>query len=200
MEVLKANKQEVLNCFNKAAQGSDARTILKQLFGDAVFEFDYRSIKTVEDAYKAMGIDQVNPFFSNTPKFGLPLLDMALASSGALFDLWVVCAAINNGKWVDQDGWGYYPYWVLYSKEEIAEMGEAERKKQNICLLAGVTAHHAEFAGVRGAYAGRRGSYSATYGGFPLCLNDSERAIYCGNQFRELWFKYYGFILKEGQK
>jgi hypothetical protein len=198
MEELTIKKQNVLNCYNNVDNAG--KNMLKHLFGDAVFEFDYRSIKTVEDAYKALGINLINPFDSISKNFGMPLLDMAFSSSTALFDLWIVCAAINNGKWVDEEGWGYYPYWVLYSKEEIAEMGEAERKKQNICLLAGVHAYNAETAGVRGAHANTRGSTSNTYGGFPLCLNDSERAVYCGDQFRELWFKYYGIILKEGQK
>lgn len=201
MDELKANKQDVVNCFSSA--GSEAREVLKLLFGDKVFEFDYKSIKTVEDAYNALGIKQINQLatVSISENVENTLLTNALNSSKALFDLWIVCFAINNGKWVDEDDWRYYPYWALYSKEEIEEMGEAERKKQNICLLAGVHANSAENAGVRGAFADHRGSYSVTDGGFPLCLNSSEKAVYCGNQFRDLWFQYYGIILKEeGEK
>ena len=112
--------------------------------------------------------------------------------------LLVICEAINaGGGWYDKDGWGYYPVFVLYSKHEMDELGEAECKRKGIRqLLAVCYANNAEYAGVRCAYTSYRGAFTDVPYGFPLCLNSEKKAEFVGNQFFELCCQCYGITPK----
>lgn len=120
--------------------------------------------------------------------------------ANALYKLIIIQEAINDGQPLDEDGDAWYPYWVLYSKEEIAEMGEDKRKANNIKLLSCVGSYLAETAGVRGAFADYRGAYTGAHCGFPLCFGSEEKALYAGKQFESLYLQYYGLKLQEGKK
>lgn len=191
MNELKANKQDVVNCFSSA--GSEAREVLKRLFGEKVFEFDYRTITSFEKACDRQCISAVIP----AVKTRTDANQNALISAGALYQLLTIQDAVNYGWKQSDDEWGWFPYWVLYTKQELKEMGEKKRKENGIRLLSGVAAHYAEFAGVRGAYAFYRGTFSVTSFGFPLCLKSQEMALWMGKEFESLFFQYYGLTLKE---
>lgn len=106
---------------------------------------------------------------------------------------------MNNGVWRDEDGWSYYPYWVLYSKEEMERMSEEEKQRKGVKqLLSCANAYSAEDSGVRCANAYSRGAYTSTHFGFPLCFNSEEAALYAAKQFESLFFDYYGIKVKEG--
>lgn len=193
MEELKINKATVVSCFNNASE--ETKDALKHLFGEKVFEFDYTSIKTFEDACNRVGLDTNVLAVVTRNHDGL-----AYAQANALYKLMVIQNAINDGQPLDEDGDAWYPYWILYSKEEIAEMGEDKRKANGIKLLSCVGAVNSETAGVRGAYAFYRGAYTYTYYGFPLCFGSKEKALYAGKQFESLYLQYYGLKLQEGEK
>lgn len=155
-------------------------------------EFDFHEIKTFEDACKRLWL----------PAEALTVESYGVASAydaaNALYKLLVIQKAINNGKWRDKGGWSYYPYWVLYSKEEMERMSEEEKQKNGIKQLLSCTiASYAEYSGVRCAVAGIRGAYTDTSSGFPLCYNSEEAALYAAKQFEDLFFQYYGIKVKE---
>ena len=192
MEELKINKATVISCFINASE--ETKDALKHLFGEKVFEFDYTSIKTFEDACNRMWIS------AGTLSAVGNHCDKAFKQANAMYKLMIIQKAINDGHPLDEDGDAWYPYWVLYSKEEIAEMGEDKRKANGIKLLSCVSASNSELAGVRGAYATYRGASTYTNFGFPLCFGSKEKALYAGKQFESLYLEYYGLKLQEGEK
>lgn len=192
MDELKINKATVISCFNNASE--ETKDALKHLFGEKIFEFDYTSIKTFEDACNRIRVS-ANALSAVGSHF-----NRAFVQANALYKLIIIQEAINDGQPLDEDGDAWYPYWVLYSKEEIAEMGEDKRKANNIKLLSCVSSSNAEYAGVRGAHASNRGAITHTYYGFPLCFGSEEKALYAGKQFESLYLQYYGLKLQEGKK
>lgn len=192
MDELKINKATVISCFNNASE--ETKDALKHLFGEKIFEFDYTSIKTFEDACNRIRVS-ANALSAVGSHF-----NRAFVQANALYKLIIIQEAINDGQPLDEDGDAWYPYWVLYSKEEIAEMGEDKRKANNIKLLSCVSSYSAENAGVRGAFANSRGALTFTYSGFPLCFGSEEKALYAGKQFESLYLQYYGLKLQEGKK
>lgn len=192
MDELKINKATVIDCFNNASE--ETKDALKHLFGEKVFEFDYTSIKTFEDACNRIRVS------ANTLSAVGNHFNKAFAQANALYKLMIIQDAINDGYPLDEDGDAWYPYWVLYSKGEIAEMGEDKRKANGIKLLSCVSANYSELAGVRGAYAYGRGATADTTYGFPLCFGSKAKALYAGKQFESLYLQYYGLKLQEGEK
>lgn len=192
MDELKINKATVISCFNNASE--ETKDALKHLFGEKIFEFDYTSIKTFEDACNRIRVS-ANALSAVGSHF-----NRAFVQANALYKLIIIQEAINDGQPLDEDGDAWYPYWVLYSKEEIAEMGEDKRKANNIKLLSCVSSLPAENAGVRGAAALNRGASTYTPCGFPLCFGSEEKALYAGKQFESLYLQYYGLKLQEGKK
>lgn len=192
MDELKINKATVISCFNNASE--ETKDALKHLFGEKIFEFDYTSIKTFEDACNRIRVS-ANALSAVGSHF-----NRAFVQANALYKLIIIQEAINDGQPLDEDGDAWYPYWVLYSKEEIAEMGEDKRKANNIKLLSCVSANDSESAGVRGASAIHRGANTSTNYGFPLCFGSEEKALYAGKQFESLYLQYYGLKLQEGKK
>lgn len=192
MDELKINKATVIDCFNNASE--ETKDALKHLFGEKVFEFDYTSIKTFEDACNRIRVS-ANALSAVSSHF-----NRAFVQANALYKLMIIQDAINDGHPLDEDGDAWYPYWVLYSKEEIAEMGEDKRKANGITLLSCVSALNSETAGVRGANANSRGAHTYTDYGFPLCFGSEAKALYAGKQFESLYLQYYGLKLQEGEK
>lgn len=154
-------------------------------------EFDFHKIETFADACMHLGIS-VESLQADS------LSDVeAFLQANAFYRLLIIQKAINNGKWRDEEGWSFYPYWVLYSKKEMERMSEEEKQRKGIKqLLSCADANGAESAGVRCAVANRRGANTATYYGFPLCFNSEEAAIYAAKQFENLFFQYYGIKVK----
>lgn len=154
--------------------------------------FDFHEIKTFADACEKLGMKEHHLL---TGSMGGDR--EAQGQAQALYKLLIIQKAINNGKWRDEEGWSFYPYWVLYSKKEMERMSEEEKYRNGIKqLLSCADANGAESAGVRCAVANRRGANTATYYGFPLCFNSEEAAIYAAKQFENLFFQYYGIKVK----
>lgn len=153
--------------------------------------FDFHKIETFADACEKLGMKE--HMFTGSMGGDRE----AQGQAQALYKLLIIQKAINNGVWRDKDGWSYYPYWVLYSKEEMKRMSEEEKQRKGIKqLLSCADANGVESAGFRCAVANRRGANTGTYYGFPLCFNSQEAALYAANQFEDLFFQYYGIKVK----
>lgn len=168
---------------------------LTSIIPDVEFEddkqFDFHEIKTFEDACKRLGISAESLLVDSLGD------TEAFLQANALYKLMIIQKAMNNGVWRDKDGWSYYPYWVLYSKEEMERMSEEEKQRKGIKrLLSCASADSTEAAGVRCAHAVSRGVNTFTYYGFPLCFNSEEAALYAAKQFEDLFFQYYGIKVK----
>lgn len=160
---------------------------------DAEFEddkqFDFHEIETFADACEKLGMKEhllTGSWCGDVEAQG---------QAQALYKLLIIQKAINNGIWRDEGGWSYYPYWVLYSKEEMERMTEGEKLRKGIRqLLSCAFSNYTE--GVRCADANIRGAVASTYCGFPLCFNSEEAALYAAKQFEDLFFQYYGIKVK----
>lgn len=115
--------------------------------------FDFHEIKTFADACEKLGMKE----HLLTGSMGGDRETQGQAQ--ALYKLLIIQKAMNNGVWRDKDGWSYYPYWVLYSKEEIEYMSEEEKQRKGIRqLFSCVSAFFDGGVGVRCAGAGYRGA------------------------------------------
>lgn len=153
--------------------------------------FDFHKIETFADACMHLGISVESLQADSSSDVE------ALLQANAFYRLLIIQKAINNGKWRDEDGWSYYPYWVLYSKEEMKRMSEEEKQRKGIKqLLFCADAYATESEGVRCAVADHRGESTHADFGFPLCFNSEEAALYAAHQFEDLFFQYYGFKVK----
>ena len=155
-------------------------------------EFDFHEIKTFEDACKQLGISAeylLVDSLGDTETF---------LQANAFYKLMIIQKAINNGVWRDKDGWSYYPYWRLYSKDEMESMSERGKQERGIRqLISCADAVDTESSGVRRADLSGRCAEAHTDFGFPLCFNSKEAALYAANQFEDLFFQYYGFKVKD---
>lgn len=151
-------------------------------------------VKTYKDACKILGKDPLEKYIDKTVElengekfvsYSLPLDEIAY------IQLKTIIEALNEG-WKPQlteDEYRWYPWFYLYTKEEIKRKSKADLKRQRGLLLGGYAN--------RGAYCGFACVYShytpsRTYADFGsrLCLKSEELADYCGRQFIEIWFSY----------
>ena len=152
---------------------------------------DYKSIRSYEDACIALGegIDEKTLKKAGVPKHIIAQMKLEL-----------VCKALWGGEvkvYPDPDGnriyW--YPWFNLYTQSEIDRMDDEQRG----CLLSADAAGGAT-AGFGYLSAYYRSSYSYAYGGFRLCLDTEEKAIYFGKQFLELWAEAIAFNFSVGER
>lgn len=146
--------------------------------------FDFHEIKTFEDARRKLNWEE------------LQLADKeAQRQAEALYKLLIIQKAINNNVWCDEDGWNYYPYWVLYSEKGMKRMSENEKQIYDFKELTLCTNGYTIYSGVRCAVA--NGGAMMTAYGYPLSYHSKEAALYAGRQFEDLFFQYYGIKVKE---
>lgn len=184
----KAHIREIYNNSSREEQG-----FLEKIFGTEPFDFDYREIKSFEDACQHLGISSHVP----TANYDFNVDEQAAKQSEAMYKLLVICKALCDGKYTDEDGDSWFPYYLLYSKQEMASIGEEQRKAKGIQLLSACNASDAEGAGVSSEGTFSRGAYTTADCGFPLCANSKEMAEYLDEQFRDLIFQCYGIEIKK---
>ena len=188
---MKVKLADAKACYANASD--EVKEALEHLFGAEPFTFNYREIKSFEDACKHLGISTELP----AQRAGVEYCKEAVEQSLAAYKLMVICKAINNGQQYDEDGDTWFPVYWFYTKKELEDMGEDERKRKGIQLLSAAIAGYAEFAGVRYAYAYSRCAGALAVYGFPLCANSEEKALYLDEQFRSLIYQCYGIKVKE---
>lgn len=189
METITLDKDTLLAAYR--AGNADQKEILEHLFGKNVFAPNWREITSYEKACEVLGIETRGfKEVGDRPQY--------MRMANAMQQLLVICEAINaGGGWYDKDGYGYYPVFVLYSKQEMDKLGEAECKRKGIhWLFAACTASDVGYAGVRCACTNYRGAVTYADYGFPLCLNSEEKAEFVGKQFFELCCACYGITPK----
>lgn len=190
-EELKVKLADAKACYANASD--EVKEALEHLFGAEPFAFNYREIKSFEDACKHLGISTELP----AQRAGVEYCKEAVEQSLAAYKLMVICKAINNGQQYDEDGDTWFPVYWFYTKKELEDMGEDERKRKGIQLLSAANAYSTEHAGVRVAAASHRGASTYAYCGFPLCANSEEKALYLDEQFSSLIYQCYGIKVKE---
>lgn len=209
-------EKEKLQAAYKNACGC-VKDAFEKLFGEDVLETakptldDYKTIKSYEDACDVLGLSPIlsenrnkalcaqfpdhYDFRQNMPKHIIALMKLEIISRA----LW--------GKSFDPepDAEGnkiyWYPWFALYTKDEVDRMSDEERK--SLCgALFGGSAGNGASAGFGSLYASSLSSYSSAIIGFRLCQETEEKAAYFGRQFIELWAEYlaYGFKVTEHLK
>ena len=149
----------------------------------------WERIKTVEDAIAYTGMTLPDCIGE------LPL------DVQAMMKLRIVCAAYNELT-VDEldqfplfteDEYRYYPWFLLYTQEEIDKMDEEERSR-----VVGRSGHYAfAYAGVVCSNTSFASAGSSAYYGGRLCFKTRELAAQCGERFAKLWGQFFAFLKEE---
>lgn len=186
METLNIDKEKAINAYQ---EGSDEqRQVLEELFGVETFRSKnvMERVKTFEDACRELGKD--HPFvlaYQNTN-----LCDPEVADDNkdilACLKLRIITAALNEG-WKPKLTIGeyrYFPYFRLYSGEDIIRMSEEEQSSV-VYLSSGSVSY---------AYADDVSGYVYAYFGSRLAFKTKELAEYAGKQFIKLYANYLACI------
>lgn len=142
-------------------------------------KFDFRTIKTFEDACLKLGADPQGFYekYEGYPKH-----------IKALIKLEVITKALNDG-WshpLDGETISYYPWYWIYNDSEIAGMTEEEKNERRMvtyirqdgsCGLASASSHNAW-------------SRSPASLGSRLACKSEEIALYCAIEFKDIWASY----------
>lgn len=153
-------------------------------------------IKTFEDACRELGDEhQYVRAYREWMRIGYAGCEDIVA----YLKLRIIIAALNEG-WEPQfteDEYRYYPWFYLYKQEEIDAMDEKQR--QGLHLFGGA-AHHGAYAGF--ACARSYGTPSGTSApiGSRLCMKTRDLAVYCGQQFCDVWADYLLIVKKGGEE
>ena len=151
-------------------------------------------VKTYKDACKILGKDPLEKYIDKTVElengekfvsYSLPLDEIAY------IQLKTIIEALNEG-WKPQlteDEYRWYPWFYLYTKEEIKRKSKADLKRQRGLLLGGGASAGA-YCGFAYVYSTLTPSNASATLGSRLCLKSEELADYCGRQFIEIWFSY----------
>lgn len=153
--------------------------------------YDYKSIKTYEDACIALGekVDEEKLSEAGVPKHIIAQMKLEL-----------ICKALWGGKvdvYPDPDcnRIYWYPWLGLYNQSEIDDMSDEKRG----CLLS-ANADTGANAGFGCLAANHRSSNSDAHSGFRLCLDTEEKAEYFGKQFLELWAEALAYNFSVGER
>lgn len=209
-------EKEKLQAAYKNACGC-VKDAFEKLFGEDVLETakptldDYKTIKSYEDACDVLGLSPIlsenrnkalcaqfpdhYDFRQNMPKHIIALMKLEIISRA----LWGKSFEPEPDAEGNKIYW--YPWFALYTKDEVDRMSDEERK--SLCgALFGGHANAGAYAGFGFLYAYYRSSLSSAYIGFRLCQETEEKAVYFGRQFIELWAEYlaYGFKVTEHLK
>lgn len=145
-------------------------------------------VKTFEDACKELGID-AEAIQQQWQDAGITMVDEV-----AYQKLRIITAALNEG-WEPEfkDGeYRYYPYCLLYTKEEIEKKDDEWKDEHNLQLwLGGGSSYDGAFCGLAFALSDPACSFAAAALSARLAHKTEELAIYSGKQFTELWGNYY---------
>jgi uncharacterized protein YutD len=193
METIEIQKSNLQAAY--AAADESGKSLLRNLFPDADLNKDNRPvterIKTFDDALKELGdkhplVLQYKECFDN-------YLDGAknedVADIVAYLKLRIIVAALNEG-WkpeFTEDEWRWYPWFYLYTQEELDDMEDLEKKDHRIIDTGDYQTEYAGFGSACSYYAP---SIALAYFGSRLCLRSSELAVYCGKQFIKIWADY----------
>lgn len=170
------------------------KDFMESLFGKKVFEAakptldDYKTIRTYEDACKALG----EPIFEDPNNLPNHII--------ALMKLETISRALWGRNWQPQpDAEGnnvfWFPWFALWTKKEVEDMKPEQRG-----ALLSASASDGALAGFGSLYAYYRSSDANASLGFRLCQETEEKAKYFGQQFIKLWAEYLKFNFTVGNR
>lgn len=196
-------KEAVIKAYNIAREtGADSTCkVLEALYPSVDFEpKDNRPvterIKTFEDAVEVLGDDHpyvqmYRDIYDKSEKAGATVnIDVV-----AYLKLRIIVAALNEG-WEPQfveNEYRWYPWYVLYTDEELEEEGEVWKQDMTILDLHDrrVVGRSSSYSSAHGGlvYASAYGasSDSSTFYGSRLAFKSKELAEYAGKQFIEIY-------------
>ena len=140
-------------------------------------------IKTFEDACAELG---ENHQYVRAYREWMRISYAECEDITAYIKLRIITAALNEG-WEPQFTVGEYRYWPwfwLYTQEEVDAMTEAERSE---LLSVGGYAYYGALCGLSCAYSNYAFSRSGAAFAARLAFKSHELAKYAGRQFIELW-------------
>lgn len=150
-------------------------------------------VKTFEDACQILGENHPSVIAFNA--FEKDVLAAVGAEDAedivSYLKLRIIAEALNEG-WkpkFTEDEYRWYPWFYLYTQEEIDDMTE-ERKKELSLLLWGGNAYHGSYCGLGCVNSGVAFSYSTAIYGSRLAVKSEELAKFFGRQFIEIWASY----------
>ena len=208
-------ESKLKSAYESACDG--VKDFMENLFGKEMFNTakptldDYKTIKSYEDACEALDETPIlsenkkkalcvklpdhYDFRQNMPKHIIALMKLETISRA----LWGKNFKPKPDAEGNKEYW--YPWFALYTKDELNRMSEDDRKSMCGALLAG-SALDGALAGFGYLGTHYRSSGSDAYIGFRLCQETEEKAAYFGKQFIELWGEYlsYGFKVTEHLK
>ena len=189
-KVIEVTENDVKAAF-QAAKTDEMKEVLAALFckREAPTLDNYKTIKSYEDACEALGVSPIQPEKMNVSKHIVALMKLETISKA----LW--------GKDFDPkpDPKGekcfWYPYFALYTQDEIERLNEDQRG-----ALLSALALNGTNAGFGSLSTYNRSSYAGAYLGFRLCQETEEKAQYFGTQFIELWAEYLSYNFTTGER
>lgn len=189
-KVIEVTENDVKAAF-QAAKTDEMKEVLAALFckREAPTLDNYKTIKSYEDACEALGVSPIQPEKMNVSKHIVALMKLETISKA----LW--------GKDFDPkpDPKGekcfWYPYFALYTQDEIEGLNEAQRG-----ALLSASATYGTSAGFGSLSTDSRSSYAYAGIGFRLCQETEEKAQYFGTQFIELWAEYLSYNFTTGER
>jgi hypothetical protein len=189
-KVIEVTENDVKAAF-QAAKTDEMKEVLAALFckREAPTLDNYKTIKSYEDACEALGVYPIQPEKMNVSKHIVALMKLETISKA----LW--------GKDFDPkpDPKGekcfWYPYFALYTQDEIEGLNEAQRG----ALLSAI-ANNGTSAGFGCLNTSPRSSSAYADLGFRLCQETEEKAQYFGTQFIELWAEYLSYNFTTGER
>lgn len=194
MKKFEINENDVKAAFD-AAKTDEMKNVLKALFckrTDAPSLDDHTTIHSYEDALEALG--EKSPNLEEMEKAGVPKHIIAL----------IKLETISRALWgrtfqptpdAEGNNWYYYPWFALWTKEEIEDRKDEFLKKG--ALLSG-TADNGANAGFGSLSALNRSSRAVASLGFRLCQENETKAKYFGKEFIKLWAEYLAFNFTVG--
>lgn len=184
-ETLNINKENVLNAYGSATD--EQKAMLEIIFGKDTFKSKdiTERIKTFEDACKELGSDHPLVLaYQNTN-----LRDAEVANDNkdiiAYMKLRIIVAALNEG-WEPQfipGEYRWFPYFVLYTKDEIDEMDEKTWAR----VVYRSYSYAYAFGGVSYADSDNDSASVNANIGSRLAFKTDDLAEYAGKQFIEIY-------------
>ena len=161
----------------------------------------YKTIKSYEDACKALGIEPtLNRVSDRIYDESHNILGVIPKHIIALMKLETISRALWGKNWEPKpdatgSNWFYYPWFALWTKEKIKVLNGGQRG----ALLSALAVDGAD-AGFGFLTTFYRSSYATASFGFRLCQETEEKAEYFGQQFVELWAEYLAFNFTVGER
>lgn len=153
-------------------------------------------IKTFEDACNELGEENVFVQAYRTAEFNTSGNKNDVSDVVAYLKLRVIAEALNEG-WKPQfttDEYRWYPWFYLYTREEIDKMDKEKKKK---LWLRGGGSHSGASCGLASANSDYAWSHSVECVSARLAVKSEALAKYFGQQFMDIWSDYVALPRKD---